>query len=87
MAVWPALADCTNDHLAGYAAIACLDDRVQPLPGATPVQRCDECLDAGADWSDEDAARAVASATGGRVVIDVGEEYWQPFVLPEVRAA
>lgn len=82
--VWPVLAGCDNNHLAGYAAIECLDERVQPVPGATPVQRCDGCFHAGADWTDEEAATAVANSLGCRVLLD--PSMLQPFVIPAVPA-
>jgi len=76
---------CDNDHLAGMAAIECLDERVQPVTGATPVQRCDGCFHLGADWTDEEAATAVGTATGGRVLLD--PSMFQPFVLLAVPAS
>lgn len=73
---------CDNEHLGGHAAIECLRDDVEPVAGATPVQRCDGCRVAGEDWSwnDEEAAAAVAAATGRRVLLD--PSMLQPFVLP-----
>ena len=77
-----AASGCDNMHLAGFAAIECLDERVAPVAGATPIQRCDGCYHLGASWTDEEAARAVAAKSGGRVVLET--TYRHPFIVPAV---
>lgn len=76
----PAAPGCGNDHLAGLAAIECLDSRVEPIRGTTPVQRCDECFHLGIDWTDEEAAAAVGGALRRRVLLDPST--LQPFLMP-----
>lgn len=77
--------ECDNTHLFGLPAIECLDDRVAPRAGSTPVQQCDFCMTLATDWGDLAAAKAVAKASGGSfevVTDDLG--VLQVFVTPAI---